>query len=84
MEKFELSKDDYSKRGDTVQAYLKKNKNLAIAPFDRGKGIVSLERDKLIEKATAEFKNTTMDTPNKTVKYERKIQNKSIFSKWLY
>ena len=26
MEKFELSKDDYSKRGDTVQAYLKKNK----------------------------------------------------------
>lgn len=26
VEKFELSKDDYSKRGDTVQAYLKKNK----------------------------------------------------------
>jgi len=26
VDKFELSKEDYSKRGDTVQAYLKKNK----------------------------------------------------------
>jgi len=26
VEKFELNKDEYSKRGDTVQAYLKKNK----------------------------------------------------------
>merc|ERR1719495_603105 len=26
VEKFELTKDDYSKRGDTVQAFLKKNK----------------------------------------------------------
>jgi hypothetical protein len=54
--------------------FLKNNKDLAVAPFDKGQGFVTLETTKLVHKAEAEFKNTTMDTRNKTTTYERKIQ----------
>jgi hypothetical protein len=56
--------------------YFNRNKNIAVAPFDKGQGFVTLERGKLIDKAQAEFKNTSLDTKNSTAAYERKIQAK--------
>ena len=57
-------------------SYLKGRKDLSITPFDKGQGFVTIETPKLIEKAEAEFKNTALDTPNKTTAYEGKIQRK--------
>ena len=39
-------------------SYLKKNKDkIAIVPFDKGQGFVSIERDELVKKSEAEFSN---------------------------
>ena len=56
-------------------AYLKKE-NIAVVPYDKGVGFVTIEKDKLVEKAEAQFKNVTLDTRNTTESYERKIQAK--------
>jgi hypothetical protein len=55
-------------------SFLNENKN--ITPFDKGQGLVTLEKEKLVEKAEAEFKNVFRDTPDTTNSYERKIQAK--------
>ena len=47
-------------------AYLKKKRDIAITPFDKGQGFVSIEREKLVEKAEKEFQNVSMDTPDNT------------------
>ena len=40
--------------------YLKKNEEkIAVVPFDKGQGFVTIEREKLIEKSEKEFKNGT-------------------------
>jgi hypothetical protein len=54
--------------------FLKRNKDIAVTPFDKGQGFCTLERDKLVSKAQAEFKNVTLDTPDTTPSFERKIQ----------
>ena len=51
-------------------------KDIAVTPFDKGQGFVSIEREKLVEKAEKEFQNVSMDTPNTTAALERKIQGK--------
>jgi hypothetical protein len=51
-------------------AYFNKNKELAVAPFDKGQGFVTLEREKLIKKS----EDVSLDTPDTTTSYERKIQ----------
>ena len=55
-------------------SFFKKNEQLAVVPFDKGQGLVTIERNKLITKAEAEFQKTTMDTQNKTKQYEGKTQ----------
>ena len=55
---------------------LRKNKDLAITPFDKGMGFAVNKKDKLVEKAEKEFQNVTMDTPDTTDSLKRKIQNK--------
>ena len=57
-------------------AFFKRNKQIAVCPFDKSQGFVTVEREKMIQKAEAEFKNNTMDTPNRTAAYESKIQRK--------
>ena len=57
-------------------AYLKSKKDIAITPFDKGQGVVSIEREKLVEKAEKEFQNVFMDTPDTTADLERKIHGK--------
>jgi hypothetical protein len=46
-----------------------------MTPFDKGLGFVTLERQELITKLKAEFKNVSMDTPDTTISFERKIQS---------
>ena len=57
-------------------SYLKNRKDIAITPFDKGQGFVSIEREKLVEKAEKEFQNVSLDTPDTTASLERKIQQK--------
>ena len=57
-------------------SYLKNRKDLAITPFDKGQGFVSIEKEKLVEKAEKEFQNVSLDTPDTTGSLERKIQTK--------
>ena len=54
--------------------FLKRNDDIAVTPFDKGQGFVISKRSEMIRKAEAEFKNTTMDTQNKTAANEAKIQ----------
>ena len=54
-------------------SYLKNKKDIAVTPFDKGQGFVSIEMEKLVEKAEKEFQNVSMDTPNTTTALERKI-----------
>ena len=51
--------------------HLKKNKDLAITPFDNNR------KKKLVKSAKNEFQNVTMDTHDITVNLERKKQAKS-------
>ena len=53
--------------------FLKKSKDISVTPFDKGQGFVTLETSKMIQKAEAEFKNTSLDTPNETTTYEGKF-----------
>ena len=57
-------------------AYLKKNRDLSVTPFDKGQGFVTIEKEKLVEKSEKEFQNVTLDTPDTTDTLERKIQKK--------
>ena len=57
-------------------SFFKKNKQIAVTPFDKGQGFVVIEREKLVEKAEKEFQNVKMDTPDTTEALERKLQNK--------
>ena len=57
-------------------SYLKKNKDIAVTPFDKGVGFVTIENKKLVEKSEKGFENVKLDTPDTTDAYERKIQNK--------
>ena len=48
-------------------SYLKKNKDkIAIVPFDKGQGLVSIEQDELVKKSEAEFSNVSLDTKDTT------------------
>ena len=55
---------------------LRKDKEIAITPFDKGQGFVVIEKEKLVEKAEKEIQNVTLDTPDTTSSLERKIQGK--------
>ena len=56
-------------------SYLKKNSDtIAITPFDKGQGFVSIKREKLVEKSEKEFKNVSKDTEDNTDAVEKKIQ----------
>jgi hypothetical protein len=55
-------------------SYLRKTKDIAVTPYDKGIGFVTLERDELVKKSEAEFKNVSLDTSDTTVSFERKIQ----------
>ena len=56
-------------------SYLKKNKDkIAIVPFDKGQGFVSIERDELVKKSEAEFSNVSLDTKDTTKALQTKIQ----------
>ena len=58
-------------------SYLKKNKeNIAVVPFDKGQGFVTIEREKLVEKSEKEFQNVTLDTRDTTNSLQTKIQTK--------
>ena len=57
--------------------YIMRKKQLAITPFDKGQGFVVIERKKLVEKSEKEFQNVTLDTPDTTAAFQRKIQNKA-------
>ena len=58
-------------------SYLKKNKDkIAIIPFDKGQGFVSIEQDELVKKSEAEFSNVSLDTKDTTKALQTKIQNK--------
>ena len=58
-------------------SYLRKNSDqLAIVPFDKGQGLVSIERKKLVEKSEKEFKNVSKDTKDTTQADEAKLQRK--------
>ena len=60
-------------------AYLKKHKeDIAIVPFDKGEGFISIERKKLIEKSEKEFSNVKLDTKNTTQSHKTKIQGKLV------
>ena len=56
--------------------FLKKHEKLTVAPYDKGQGFVVIEKQKLVDKAEAEFQNVEMDTPDTTDTLERKIQCK--------
>ena len=57
-------------------AFLRKNQDkIAIVPFDKGQGLVSIEREKLVEKAE-EFNNVSLDTKNTTNADQIKTQGK--------
>ena len=55
-------------------SFFRRNKNIAVTPFDKGQGLVTIDRTELIKKAEAEFKNTDFDTANKTSKFESQVQ----------
>jgi hypothetical protein len=55
-------------------SFLKKTKELAVTPFDKGIGFVTLERDELVKKSEVEFNYVSLDTPDITITFERKIQ----------
>ena len=58
--------------------YLKKHKDeIAIVPFDKGQGFVSISREKLIEKSEKEFSNVSLDTKDTTHTLQNKIQKKN-------
>ena len=57
-------------------SFFKRNPDIAVTPFDKGQGFVTIQKNELIKKAEAEFKNTEFDTANKTSSYEGKIQRK--------
>ena len=58
-------------------SYLKKNKEkIAVVPFDKGEGFVSIKRPKLEEKAEKEFNNVKCDTKDTTASLQTKIQCK--------
>jgi hypothetical protein len=54
-------------------SFLKKSNTIAVAPFDKGQGFCTIERENLIKKAKKEFKNVTFVTPDNTNTFERKI-----------
>ena len=57
--------------------YLRKNSDkLAVTPFDKGQGLVSIERDVLVEKSVKEFNNVTLDTKDTTRCLQTKMQGK--------
>ena len=55
---------------------MKHKKDLAIVPFDKGQGLVSIERDELVRKAEKEFKNVTLDTKDTTLALQNNMQGK--------
>ena len=55
-------------------SFFSKQKNLSVAPFDKGQGFVVIKTNKLVEKAEKEFKNVKLDTPDTTTTQERKLQ----------
>ena len=58
-------------------AHLKsKRDEIAIVPFDKGQGFVSIERKKLVEKVEKEFNNVSFDTKDTTQSLQTKTQNK--------
>lgn len=54
--------------------YLKSKKDISIAPYDKGVGFVVMEKEELVKKSEAEFKNVMLDTPDTTSSFEGKIQ----------
>ena len=58
-------------------SFLKANREkIAIVPFDKGQGFVSIEREKLVAKAEKEFSKVTLDTRDTTQSLQSKIQSK--------
>ena len=53
-----------------------KEGEIAITPHDKGIGFVTLEPEKLKEKATSAFQNVTTNTPNRTKTVQGTIQRK--------
>ena len=71
-------KPNLTKEEQKGMSYLKKSKErLAIVPFDKGQGLVSIEREKLVEKSEKEFKNVSLDTEDTTKSHQTKIQRKT-------
>jgi hypothetical protein len=66
-------KQNLVRSGSPPLTFLKRNKDLAVTPFDKGVGFVILVKKEL-KKAEADFKNVSLDTHDPITTFERKIQ----------
>jgi hypothetical protein len=68
--------DQHERKGLSILNKKIKNKEIVVAPHEKGIGFVTLEPDSLKQKAYAAFQNVTSDIPDETNKLEGQIQRK--------
>lgn len=73
---YQSNLDQHERKGLSILNKKIKNKEIVVAPHDKGIGFVTLEPDSLKQKAYAAFQNVTSDIPDETNKLEGQIQRK--------